>query len=86
MPKVDKPLAVSVAQTSLLREGPWSMKLFYLCFFGYVGIITAYLGLYLGAVGLSGTQIDSHTHRVDCAPGSLICSAVAYNYRFRRGP
>ena len=57
MPKVDKPLAVSVAQTSLLREGPWSMKLFYLCFFGYVGIITAYLGLYLGAVGLSGTQI-----------------------------
>src|SRR5260370_1138632 len=57
MQKVDKPLAVSIISNSRANEGPWSMKLFYLCFFGYVGIITAYLGLYLGAVGLSGTQI-----------------------------
>ncbi|HEX3641920.1 MAG TPA: MFS transporter, partial [Ktedonobacteraceae bacterium] len=57
MPKVEETVAVSVPQTSSLRAGPWSMKLFYLCFFSYVGIATAYLGLYLGAIGLSGTQI-----------------------------
>jgi oligosaccharide:H+ symporter len=57
MQKVEKRLTILVAQLSLLRAGPWSMKFFYLCLFGYVGIITAYLGLYLVAIGLSGTQI-----------------------------
>jgi hypothetical protein len=54
MPKVEETLAALVAKTSLLRAGPWSIKLFYLCFFGYIGITTAYLGLYLGAIGLTG--------------------------------
>ena len=57
MPKVEEALAALVTKTSSLHAGPWSMKLFYLCFFGYVGITTAYLGLYLGAIGLNGTQI-----------------------------
>ncbi|GHO46117.1 MFS transporter [Ktedonospora formicarum] len=38
-------------------SGPWSMKLFYLGYFSAMGVYLPYLSLYLGAVGLSGTQI-----------------------------
>lgn len=40
-----------------LLTGPWNMKLFYLGYFSTMGVYLPYLGLYLGASDLSGTQI-----------------------------
>ncbi|MGH2409517.1 MAG: MFS transporter, partial [Chloroflexota bacterium] len=38
-------------------DGPWSMKLFYLCFYIATGIYSPYAGLYLQAIHLDGAEI-----------------------------
>lgn len=42
---------------SSILAGPWSMKLFYFGYFSTMGTYLPYLGLYLGSIHLSGTQI-----------------------------
>jgi oligosaccharide:H+ symporter len=50
-------LTLSGNLLSRALAGPWSMKLFYLGYFSAMGVYLPYLGLYLGSVGFSGTQI-----------------------------
>jgi PPP family 3-phenylpropionic acid transporter len=50
-------LSWTVIRASTWLAGPWSMKLFYMLYFGAAGLYFPYVGLYYHAIHLNGAQI-----------------------------
>jgi len=52
-------LSWTVIRASTWLAGPWSMKLFYMLYFGAAGLYFPYVGLYYHAIHLNGGRSAS---------------------------